>query len=163
MLICCHFPLFFTLSKAKEESFHVTWSIHTTGTHSTKLFQITSAETTELLSHSFIILLGLIFTTCFAVSSPHAAPNRRVLAKSFPSQDLAGGHPTGHDYFAEVAFLSYCILSCRCSSCQKAGVAGKASHPDSLERTFQCMLQHLNVTSFVSDLIYKTGTKSLWR
>lgn len=163
MLIRCHFPLVFTLSKAMKEWFHVTGSIHTTGTHSTKFSQIISAKTTELLSHLLIIRLGLTFTTCFAFSSLHAAPNRCVLAKSLPSQDLAGNHPKGHDYFAEVAFLSYCILSCHCSSCQKAGVAGKASYMGSLERTFQCMLQHLNVTSFVSDLICKTGNEPLCR
>jgi len=161
VLICCHFPLFFTLSKAWEEWFHVTWSIHTTGIHSTKLSQIISAKTTEVFSHLPIIVLGLTFTTCFAFFSPPAAPNRCVLAKSFPSQDLAGNHPMGHNYFAEVAFLTYCILSCHCSSCQKASVAGKASYMDNIVRTFQHMLQYLDVTSFVSDLIYEIGKESL--
>lgn len=105
-------------------------------------------------------MLGLTFTTCFAFSSPYAVPNRCVLAEPYPSQDLAVKHPMGHDYFAEVAFLSYFILSCHCSSCQKVGVAGK-SYMNSLVRTVQCMLQHLNVTSFMSDFIYKIGNNSL--
>lgn len=155
MLICWHFPLFFTLLKAREEWFHVTWLIHTTGTHSTKFSQIISAKPAEVLSHLPIIMLGLTFTICFAFSSPHAAPNRCVLAKSISSQGLAGKHAMGHDYFAEVTFLSYCILSCHCSSCQRAGVAGKASYTDSLERTFQWMLLDLNVTSLCQILFVR--------
>lgn len=71
--------------------------------------------------------------------------------------------PMHHDCFAEAAFLSCCILSCHCSSCQKANVAGKAFYTDSLERTFQCMLQHLNAASFASDLIDEIGNKSVCR
>lgn len=131
-----------------------------------KVFLIHSAETSEVLSHLPIIILGSTFTRGFALSSPHAAPNRCVLANPVPSQDIVWSQqsaPLHRDYFAELASLSYCILSCHCSSCQKADVAGKAFYTDSLERTFQCMLQHLNVASLVSDLIYEIGNKSLWR
>lgn len=146
------FPLFFTPSKVKEESFHVTWSIHTAGTSCTKSSHIISAKQPSSWAILPVVVLSLAFTVCFDFASPHAVQNRCASAKSFPSPYLAGNHSTGHDYFVEVAFLSYCILSCHCSSCQKAGVAGKDLsvilfyfffNKDSLKRIVECVLNHL--------------------
>lgn len=131
-----------------------------------KVFLIHSAETTEVLSPLPVIILGLTVSRSFVFSSPHAAPNRCILANLVSLHKTSWGisnAPMHHDYFAEVAFLSYCILSCHCSSCQKADIAGKAFYTDSLDRTFRYMLQHSNVASFVSDLIYEIGNKSLCR
>lgn len=131
-----------------------------------KVFLIHSAETTEVLSHLSVIILGLTVSRSFLFFPDLRLPQTDVFWQIPSIHKTSWGisnAPMHHDYFAEVAFLSYCVLSCHCSSCQKADVAGKAFYTDSLERTFQYTLQHSNVASFVSDLIYEIGNKSLCR
>lgn len=77
-----------------------------------KVFLIHSAETTEVLSPLPVIILGLTVSRSFVFSSPHAAPNRCILANLVSLHKTSWGisnAPMHHDYFAEVAFLSYCI------------------------------------------------------
>lgn len=75
-------------------SYHLIDSYHRYTLH--KVFLIHSAETTEVLSHLPVIITGLTFTRCFTFSSPHAAPDRCVLANPVPSQDLAGNQQCTH-------------------------------------------------------------------